>query len=107
LREHSINSNGAQEGALSGHVRAADDHQTKVAVETQIILHSAAFRNQGMGKSLRVKAGGVFCELREHVRKMFVRIACQRGQSFYFADGGNPAAHGGTKPFAPGLNGKS
>ena len=84
LREHRVDSHGADKGAFSGHVRAADDHDAQLAAEIYVVRDGAIRRNQWMAEALASSA----VRLREFGKSivgMFVGVACQIGQSFELA----------------------
>ena len=108
LRQHGVDADGSKQGALAGHVRAADDEQLMRFVQLHVVPHAARGRQQRMTKAGAVeqgRRGRARHDRGERVRGMLECERRERRESLELGDRVEPAANVPAVPHAPRLDG--
>ncbi len=103
--QHGVDPDGAQQGALAGHVGAADDPEPGFAAQLHVVADGVRVRHQRMRQGFGFEpAAGDIGQLGKNIGGMFVAVARQRAERFEFARGIDPFANVAARDAAPSLD---
>ncbi len=107
--ENGVDADGAHESALAGHVGAADEEGAGFAGDVDVVADAFGGGDEGMAEGFgferRRGRHGVGHEVREWIGWMLEVVGGEGEESFYFADGRQPAEDGFAVGGAPGFGG--
>src|SRR5260370_28362707 len=101
--EDGVDANGAHEGALAGHVRAADEEDFGFVTDADVVADTLCGWDEGVTELFGEEAGWAFEEFGEEIAGVLVAVGGEGEKGFDLADRVQPGADGGPVGGAPGL----